>query len=339
MPAHTPRYIDEATVRRLLPVAECIGAVEQALIGYSAGNAVMPVRLVSPLPLEEGKIGVLSTMPCYMGDYCACKTITVFPGNAGTDLSSHQGAVLLFSVADGRLLSITDGHELTLIRTAAASALATRLLANPSPPGGCTLCMLGTGDQVLMHLAAIKAVRTVGKVNIWGRNRQRAEQRSAEIAASGPTAPPVQVFSNAQEAVADADIVCTLTPATEPILKGSWLKPGAHINAVGCCTPRERELDLEAVARSRLYVDTRAACIKEPGDLVVPLQRGELTEDHIVGEIGAVLNGVVGGRESESEITLFKSLGCALEDLTAAAMVYDKFVQDPANGPVGSTRL
>jgi alanine dehydrogenase len=262
MPAHTPRYIDEATVRHLLPVAECIGAVEQALIGYSAGNAVMPVRLVSQLPLEEGKIGVLSTMPCYMGDYCACKTITVFPGNAGTELSSHQGAVLLFSVADGRLLSITDGHELTLIRTAAASALATRLLANPSPPGGCTLCMLGTGDQVLMHLAAIKAVRTVGKVNIWGRNRQRAEQRSAEIAASGPTAPPVQVFSNAQEAVADADIVCTLTPATEPILKGSWLKPGAHINAVGCCTPRERELDLEAVARSRLYVDTRAACIK-----------------------------------------------------------------------------
>ncbi len=293
----------------------------------------MPVRLVSQLPLEEGKIGVLSAMPCYMGNYCACKTITVFPGNAGTDLSSHQGAVLLFSVADGRLLSITDGHELTLIRTAAASALATRLLANPSPPGGLTLCMLGTGDQVLMHLAAIKAVRIVGKVTIWGRNRERAEQRAAEIAASGPDAPHVQVFGSAQEAVADADIVCTLTPATEPILLGSWLKPGAHVNAVGCCTPRERELDLEAVTRSRLYVDTRAACVKEPGDLVVPLQRGELTEDHIIGEIGEVLNGVVGGRESESEITLFKSLGCALEDLTAAAMVYDKFMQEIGDMP------
>lgn len=336
MPAHSPHFIDEAAVRRLLSVAECIGSVEEALAGYSAGRAVMPVRLVSQLPLEEGKIGVLSTMPCYMGDYCACKTITVFPGNAGTELSSHQGAVLLFSVADGRLLSITDGHELTLIRTAAASALATRLLANPSPPEGCTLCMLGTGDQVLMHLAAIQAVRPVGKVNIWGRNPERAEQRAAEIAAIGPTAPPVEVFRNAQEAVADADIVCTLTPATEPILKGSWLKPGAHINAVGCCTPRERELDLEAVTRSRLYVDTRAACVKEPGDLVVPLQQGELTEDHIIGEIGEVLNGVVGGRESESEITLFKSLGCALEDLTAAAMVYDKFMQEAGKGPAST---
>lgn len=293
-----------------------------------AGKAVMPVRLVSQLPLEEGKIGVLSTMPCYMGNFCACKTITVFPGNAGTALSSHQGAVLLFSVDDGRLLSITDGHELTLIRTAAASALATRLLANPSPPGGCTLCMLGTGDQVMMHLAAIQAVRPVGKVHIWGRNREHAEQRSAEITASGPQAPPVEVFSNGQDAVADADIVCTLTPATEPILKGSWLKPGAHVNAVGCCTPRERELDLEAVARSRLYVDTRAACVKEPGDLVIPLQRGELTEDHIVGEIGEVLNGKVASRESEEEITLFKSLGCALEDLTAAAMVYGKFMEE-----------
>lgn len=292
----------------------------------------MPVRLVSQLPLEEGKIGVLSTMPCYMGSYCACKTITVFPGNAGSDLSSHQGAVLLFSVTDGRLLSITDGHELTLIRTAAASALATRLLANPSPPGGCTLCMLGTGDQVLVHLAAIKAVRTVGKVAIWGRNREHAQRRAAEIAAT-PCAPPVEVFSSAREAVSDADIVCTLTPATEPILRGSWLKPGAHINAVGCCTPRERELDLEAVTCSRLYVDTRAACVKEPGDLVVPLQRGELTEDHIVGEIGEVLNGTVGGRESDSEITLFKSLGCALEDLTAAAMVYDKFMQESGNVP------
>jgi ornithine cyclodeaminase/alanine dehydrogenase-like protein (mu-crystallin family) len=280
MPSHAPRFLDEATVRRLLPVAECIDSVEEALAGYSAGKAVMPVRLVSQLPLEEGKIGVLSTMPCYMGDYCACKTITVFPGNSGTDLSSHQGAVLLFSVADGRMLSIVDGHELTLIRTAAASALATRLLANPSPPGGCTLCMLGTGDQVLMHLAAIQAVRTVGKVTIWGRTRERAEQRAAEITALAD-APAVEVFSSAQEAVADADIVCTLTPATEPILEGSWLKPGAHINAVGCCTPRERELDLEAVAGSRLYVDTRAACVKEPGDLVIPLQRGELTEDHV----------------------------------------------------------
>eukprot|EP01051_Picozoa_sp_SAG22_P027378 SAG22_NODE_9136_length_608_cov_0.948919_1_plen_183_part_01 len=183
---------------------------------------------------------------------------------------------MLFSVEDGQLLSICDGHELTLIRTAAASALATKLLSNPSPPEGSTLALLGTGAQAAMHLAAIQAVRKVGRVMLWGRSQDNARRLAESLAATGssPGSPPVEitVCADVAAAVADADIICTLTPAAEPILLGRHLKPGAHINAVGCCTPRERELDLEAVRRSRLYVDTRAACLKEPGDLVQPFQ-------------------------------------------------------------------
>jgi len=317
--APPPQSFDAAAVRRLLPVGKAIDAAARAMRSLSDGSGAMPVRSVMRLPIEQ--FGILANMPACLGGYAACKTQTVFPANAGTALSAHQGATLLFSADDGRLLSISDAHEVTLRRTAAASAVATRALSRDAPS---VLALLGTGPQALAHFEAIRAVRTITAVHVWGRNAARAAAVAKAIGGCGGEGSggvPALVFESAQACVAEADIVCTLTSATVPVLEGAWLKRGAHVNAVGACTPAHRELDTAAVRGARLFVDTRDACLREPGDLVVPLREGELTEEHLLGEVGAVLSGALPGRTTDDEITLFKSVGIALEDLTAAVAI------------------
>ena len=312
-----PQIYTAAHVRRMLSVERTLEATEQALRCFSDGSGTMPVRSVLRLPTEQ--FGVLATMPSVLGGHCCCKTITVFPGNAGSPLSAHQGAILLFSLANGRLLSVTDAHEVTLKRTAAASAAATRALARESAS---TLALLGTGAQAFAHVEAIRIVRQITAVVVWGRTPTRATSAAEKIAKAWPEL-RVEVMASAEAAVAQADIVCTLTSATEPILQGSWLRAGTHVNAVGACTPAHRELDTEAVLRGRVFVDTMEACAREPGDLVTPLKAGDIQPSHLLGEVGQILQGRLAGRTSQDEITIFKSVGIALEDLTAVVAMQE----------------
>ena len=339
--APPPRIFDAAAVARRLTMRACIDVVERALSALSRGDATMPVRQVTRLPID-GQLGILATMPSFdraggssTTDVCACKVITVFPANSarGAGLSAHQGVVLLFAADDGRLLSVCDAHEVTALRTAAASAVATKHLARASSAAApATLAILGTGEQALRHVEAIALVAHIGAVRVWGRDAAKAAAVATECARRFPAIAPgnVHACATAQLAVADADVVCTLTGARvtdAPVLQGAWLKEGAHVNAVGACTPNHRELDTECVVRSRLFVDTRAACLAEPGDLVCPLQEGAITAAHIIGELGDVIDGRVEGRRAgnAADITLFKSVGAAVEDLYAAERVFSGF--------------
>lgn len=250
------------------------------------------------------------------------KVITVMPGNHAHGEESHQGLVLLFEQERGRPLALLDATAVTAIRTAAASAVATRALAREDAGD---LALLGSGTQARSHLEAMSAVRRLRRVRVWSRNPESA-RRFAEMGSRGPGLTPeaIEAMPSAREAVEGADLICTVTAATEPVLQGDWIAPGAHVNAVGACTPRARELDGAAVARSRLFVDRRESALAEAGDFLLARSEGAVTDDHILGELGEVLEGRIPGRQSQEEITLFKSLGIAVEDLAAGRHVYRK---------------
>ena len=297
-------------VRALLPMAECIDVMAAALSALARGDAVLPLRSVVAQPDHRGFLGL---MPSYLGEPRAIgvKVVTVFPGNLGTPYESHQGAILIFETENGRLLAVVDAGTVTEIRTAAVSGLATRLLARPDAT---SLAILGSGTQAGVHLEAMRAVRPIRDVRVWSRTeahgRAFAERHGVRFAPS------------AREAVTGADIVCTVTGAQAPVLEGAWLSPGAHVNAVGASVPPYRELDSDAVAGSRLFVDRRESALNEAEDVRVPIREGRIGEDHIAGELGDLLLDRVAGRTDRREITLFKSLGLAVEDLAAAHHVY-----------------
>lgn len=241
----------------------------------------------------------------------------MFPGNHGTEYDSHQGVVVLFEMEHGLPVAIMDASEVTAIRTAAATAVATRILARADAE---ELAILGTGVQARTHLEAMLEVRRIRTVRVFSRDETR-RRRFAEAAARRHDV-AVTASETAQAAVAGADIVCTTTSAREPVLLGEWLEPGMHINAVGSSVKITRELDTAAVVRSRLYVDRKESTINEAGDYLMPAAEGAIDESHIVGEIGDLLSGRGEGRRDDAEITLFKSLGLAVEDLAAAHHVY-----------------
>jgi ornithine cyclodeaminase len=264
-------------------------------------------------------------MPAYVAQPAAigAKVITVFPGNHGTDRDSHQGAVLLFDAENGSLRAVLDATAITSIRTAAVSALATKLLARHDAT---ELAILGSGVQARMHLEAIPLVRNIKRVRIWSRNRANAERFRHHERSEG-SAFTIAACSSAEEAVRDAHVVCTTTSSSEPVLRGEWLAPGTHVNAVGACTPRARELDSAAVKRARLFVDSRLSALNEAGDIITPIQEGEITPDHVVAELGELVAGTKSGRRSPEEITLFKSLGLAVEDIAAAQLLVERAEQ------------
>lgn len=313
--------VSQPEVARLLPMPECIEAMAEALRAVARGEVVLPLRQVVPLPRH---LGALASMPAYIESprAMAVKVIAVFPGNHGTAFDSHQGAVLLFEGEHGSLRAILDASEITAIRTAAASGLATRLLARED---AADLAILGSGVQARTHLAAMLAVRHVRRVRVWSPNAENRdrfieyERRRHNVR--------VEPAASAQSAVAGADLVCTTTSAREPVLRGKWIAAGAHVNAVGSSVKTARELDTEAVRRCRLFVDRRESTLNEAGDFLIPKAEGAIGDDHIQGEIGEILLGKVQGRESDQEITLFKSLGLAVEDLAAAQLVYAKAVE------------
>lgn len=284
--------------------------MEEALLSVVRGQAQLPLRQVIRLP-QDGRVFAL--MPAYSAALTAvgAKVITVFPDNHASGIDAHQGAVLLFDGDRGALRAVIDASSITAIRTAAVSGVATKLLARDAR----VLAILGSGVQARTHVAAMLAVRRFDEVHVWSRTRPHADAFADEV--SRKHGVRVTAFDRAEQAVFGADVICTVTSATEPVLHGTWLTPGVHVNAVGASVPSARELDTEAIRRARLFVDRRESALAEAGDILTPLRAGVITPAHIVAELGEVLTGAA-GRRSQEDITVFKSLGLAIEDLACA---------------------
>lgn len=311
--------LNSVDVRRLLPMDACINAMAEAFMALRRGEALNPLRLIMMLPDQRS---VLAVMPSYLKDSMGVKVISVMPGNHGTPYDSHNGAVLLFEAVHGQPLAMIEAGAITAIRTAAVSGLATRLLAREDAGD---LAILGAGVQARTHLEAMHCVRKLRRVRVWTRNIDRARTfAERESAKYGLT---IEVMPTVQAAVADADLICTTTAAREPILMGEWLAPGVHLNVVGASLRTTREVDTAAMVKSRLYVDRRESTLNEAGDFLVPKSEGAVDDSHIQGELGEVLLGQVKGRQSAAEITLFKSLGLAVEDLASAQLIYAQAVE------------
>jgi len=301
-------------VAAALPMDVCISAVRDALAALARGEAVQPLRGVMWLPDRRGALG---TMPSTVAPLATLgvKVITVFPGNADSPFETHQGVVLVFDDEHGRLRGIVDASAITAIRTAAASALATDVLARPDAD---VLAVLGSGSQAAAHLEALPLVREFREIRLWGRRRERAERLASRHDGR------VTVCDDVATAVRGAGVVCTVTAATEPILPGSLLEPGMHVNAVGASVPVARELDGEAMARCRIFVDRRESALAEAGDYLLAKAEGFVDEADLVADLGDVLVGAAAGRRDPGEITLFESLGIGVEDLAAAHLACER---------------
>jgi ornithine cyclodeaminase/alanine dehydrogenase-like protein (mu-crystallin family) len=316
--------VNQADVARLLPMPECIEAMVEALEATARGEVLLPLRHVVPLP---NHLGAIASMPVYSQALSAVgvKVICVFPGNRGSEFDSHQGAVLLFEGVHGSLKAVVDASEVTAIRTAAVSGVATRLLARED---AAELAILGSGVQARVHLEAMLQVRKIKRVRVWSPTPAHV-RAFAELEAKRHDVAIVAAGS-AHGAVEGADIICTTTSARTPVLQGAWLEPGVHINAVGSSVKSTRELDGDAMTKALLFVDRRESTLNEAGDFLLAKAEGKIGDDHIRGEIGDLLLGRVTGRVARDDITLFKSLGLAVEDLAAVQHVYDKAVAEGA---------
>ena len=307
--------MDKRQVLRRLSMAGCIGLMRTVLQDDAEGKSRQYLRTVTPLPGNN----LLGFMPAYLGtgDYFGAKVITVFPGNHQAGLPSHQGSVLLFDTEHGALRFMADGDAITQIRTGAVSAVATDLLARPDAK---RLALLGAGAQGRSHLEAMALVRRLTEVTVWDVRPENARRFAAEMAEKAGC--PIRACSCAEEAVRDADIICTLTPSPTPVLESSWVKPGAHINAVGACSATARELSSDLVARCLLYGDSIESVEKESGDYLIPLSEGVIQKGHLRGTIGQLLCGETTGRTSAQDVTLFDALGLAIEDVACAKYLY-----------------
>jgi ornithine cyclodeaminase/alanine dehydrogenase-like protein (mu-crystallin family) len=299
-------------------MSECVELMRGIMIALSEGRAVVPLRSVITLPAARGKFG---TMPGYLADpECfGVKLVSVMPGNEPPRYSSHIGLVVLFEPEHGCPVAIIDAAAITAIRTAAASGLATRLLARPNAGD---LAILGAGEQAHSHLEAMLAVRPLRRIRIWTRDRVKAEAFARSAGTRHGI--EIEVSGSVRAAVDGADIICTLTKASEPILFGDWISSGAHLNVVGSSIASAAEIDTAAVVRSRFFVDCRNSTVNEGGEYLRALQGGAITAAHIAAEIGEVANGTQPGRTSRDEVTLYKSLGVAPQDLAAAHHVLDR---------------
>jgi ornithine cyclodeaminase len=309
--------LSEADVRDLLPPADCVPVMRAALLALAAGEAHQPLRMVVQPP---GAAGLMAVMPSYLGGVdpqFGLKAVNIFHGNPARGLDSHQGAVLLCDGSTGETLALANGAAITELRTAAVSAVATDALARPDAGD---LAIIGSGVQARAHLAAIAGVRNLSRVRVASRRLEHAQRFAAE---QGPQCPvEVEVCESVEAAVAGADIVVTATNATEPVLRREWLTAGAHVNAVGASLPGARELDSATVATARLFVDRRESALNESGDYLLAARDGLIGPAHIRAELGEVLAGTAPGRTGPEEITLFKSLGLAVEDLATIAHLY-----------------
>ncbi|MEP7188986.1 MAG: ornithine cyclodeaminase family protein [Roseiflexaceae bacterium] len=309
--------LNHAEVEQLLPMAECIEVMAEALADLSAGRMHQPLRSIVRPP---DAIGLMGLMPSYRaGEHAlyGLKAVCVFPGNTAIGKDAHQGSVMLFSAATGELLALLNASAITAIRTGAVSAVATRLLARADAG---ELAILGTGVQARSHLAALACVRSIRHVRVASRSFEHARAFAEEHASRYPF--PIEPVTSAEVAVRGADLIVTATTAAEPILRHDWIAPGAHINAVGSSIATTREIDTATMAAAALYVDRRESTLNEAGDYLFAMRAGAIGPEHIRAEVGELLLGSQPGRSAPDEITLFKSLGLAIEDLAAADYVY-----------------
>ena len=311
--------LTHSEVEELLPMAECITAMEEALVALARGEAELPLRTIFK---PAGARGVLALMPAFRGgdkSIFGLKAICVFPGNAVIGKDAHQGGVMLFDGLTGEPMAVVNASAITAIRTAAVSGLATRLLAREDAS---ELAIIGAGVQARTHLKAMACVRSIKRARIASRHPENAQKFANEMQSQFSF--PIEPVASAEAAVRDADLIVTATISREPVVQREWISPGTHINAIGTYSPTAREIDTATMAAASLFVDRRESALNEAGDYLLATKDGAIGPDHIRAELGDVLIKSHPGRTSPDEITIFKSLGIAIEDLAAAAYVYRK---------------
>lgn len=311
--------LSHTEVAELLPVGECIPAMEEALAALARGEVHQPLRMIIRPP---GATGDMALMPSYRaGEHPAygLKAVCFFAGNPAVGLDSHQGGVLLFSAETGELLAVMSASAITAIRTAAVSGVATKLLAREDAG---ELAIIGSGVQARAHLEAMSCARAIKRVRVASLTLDHARRFADEM--KPRYAFPIEPVASVEAAVRGADLIVTATTAERPILKRDWISAGAHLNAVGSSIPTTREVDTATVAAASLFVDRRESTLNEGGDYLFAMREGAIGPDHIRAEIGELLIGRHPGRTSPDEITLFKSLGLAIEDLASADYLYRK---------------
>jgi ornithine cyclodeaminase len=311
------RFIDREEVARRLTYEVCIPIVRDAMIAFSKGETKQLLRSI--IPLSEGRL--FGVMPGAMGAHApfGAKLISVFHENFARGIQSHQGLIVLFDPETGAPVCVVHAGEVTAIRTAAASAVATDVLARKDAR---RLALLGYGEQAQTHARAIAKIRNLESVVVWGRSPDRARAFAERMQTELGT--PVAAAENVERAVGKADIICTVTAATEPILKGAWLRPGTHVNVVGSGYAGPAEVDNDLVVRSRFFVDSREGVLNQGAEFLRAKAAGLVGDEHIVAEIGQVLDGEISGRRSAEEITVYKSLGHVVQDLASAWALYSQ---------------
>lgn len=302
------QIINGPALDELVPLADAIVFVEKAMRALSDGKVAAPERTIMAVNTAT-RLGLMPGAMPELGRF-GLKAVSLYTEAPRHGLSSHQGMMLLFDDTTGQALAVLDCHTLTRLRTAAASAVATRALARPESK---SLAIIGTGDLAVPHIEAISLVRRIERITIWGRSPDKAQAVAQQV--SGPA---VTVARTIEEAVAEADIVCTLTASTTPILEGRWLKSGQHLNLVGASIRAAREADDDVVARGWFIADARAHALSQAGELRHAIEQGRVGEDHLKGEIGEVLAGRVPRRAAPDQITIYKSLGHVAQDIAVA---------------------
>lgn len=348
------RLLTEADVASVLTMDDLIETMSSALQQFSTGRVMQPVRTVIPIaddafagfmpafvrggtgPANVGEAGPpafvrAGTGNANGGGALGAKLVTVFGGNHARGLPSHLASIVLLDAQTGALVALLDGRFITEARTGAVSAVSSRLLARKT---AATLAIIGSGVQARSHFEALSRVHRLREVSVWSPNPEHvanfvawARGRAGEAAghAQGRVA-NVKAAVHPGEAVVGADLIVLATSSPAPVIENGWVKPGAHVMAVGACRPNQREIDSALVARARLFVDSRAAALVESGDVVLGIQEGRFSAEHIVAEVGELVNGAQ-GRRSDTEVTIFKSLGLAVEDVMAADLAYRRAVE------------
>jgi alanine dehydrogenase len=313
------RLLTEADVRAVLTMDDLIETMASALKSFSLKQVEQPVRTVIPV---SGNDAFFGTMPAYAREPAAlgAKLVTVFGANAAKGLHTHLASIVLLDPETGGLIALLDGRFITEARTAAVSAVSSRLLARKT---AASLAIIGSGVQARSHLEALGRVHRLRHVRVWSPTKERRDRFAAE-AAGAPC--EVKAVNHAGEAIVGADLIVLATSSPAPVIENGWVKPGAHVMSVGACRPNQREMDPALTARGRLFVDSRVAALVESGDVVMGIAEGRFGADHIVAELGEVADGNP-GRRGDTEVTIFKSLGMAVEDVTAANLAYRRAVE------------
>ena len=311
------RILNRAALRQALSHAECVAALDPTMRAVSDDRAIMPLRQYMNIPGTDGKF---TMMPGYVDTprTFGFKVVAKYPREQGSKYGSHVGAVMIFDADLGNPVALVDGAELTAIRTSAASALASKTLSRED---SCSLAILGTGTQAEHHIKAMRAVRPIQRICVWGRNPDNAAELLRNI--DLPNSIQTSVEKTVSDAVSSADIICTTTAAKSPILSACQVPKGCHLNLVGAAIAEAAEVSSDIVAVSRFFVDYRASAMAQAGELATAIREGIVDESHIAGELGEVLLGRIEGRQSAEQITVYKSLGVAAQDLAAAVAAWE----------------